>query len=231
MQLRGTFMAWAALAFAATGWGNTATAGVAEPYNIIEAARATVEDLDGGHYRTEFRANIRRADAVVVLPSVPESGEKGRPAVVVVHDGGRGAWSDPAFYRVRATGGEDAVTDGRVILMVMNMDAVRPIIEGSASLGGPDGLSVESVTTSIEPSVQINATADVLAFVDVQRGMIGPSSFDGWKLTADQSLNRRFYTEDATSEIILSRGTSRTPGVERLVGGLRIACGIDKSLP
>lgn len=232
-QFRGPFMAGAALAVAMMGSGvaaDAADAGAAEPHNIIEAARATVEDFDGIHFRTEFRANIRRADAVIVLPRSSEASDEGRPAVVVVHDGGRGAWSNPAFYRVRATDGVDAVPDGRVILMVMTIDAVDALTEGSASLGGQDDLSVESITTNVKPRVEINATADVLAFADLQRGRIGPSSFDGWKLTADRSLNQRYYGDGATAEAILSRGTTRTPGVERLVGGLRIARGIDESL-
>lgn len=227
----GRLVARVAVVCAATG----AMAGMAQPHNILEAARQTVEDFDGSPHRTQFRATIRRADAVVIVPASRFSDSRpdrpGRPAVVVVHDGARGAWSDPAFYRVRVSG-EDAPTGGAGIMFtVMKTDVVDQLTEGSATLGGADGLRVISVTTGVAPDIRINATADVLAFVDVDTGMAGPSSFDGWRLAADKDLNKTYYDEALTLETILSRGTVRTPGVERLIGGLRIAEETDTSLP
>ena len=218
----------------ATGLGGGAMAGMAEPHNIVEAARATVEDLDGGPFRTEFRANIRRADAVIVLPPYSAPREPGRPAVVVVHDGARGAWSDPGFFRATRARTKGAIPAGGVILMAMNVDAVRRLKDGSATIGGADGLRVASITTDIGARAQVTAIADVLAFVDVQGGqgvINAPTPSEGWRLAWDEDLNRRFYSDDATPDRVLSRGTTRTPGMERLVGGLRIAKGRDEPLP
>lgn len=208
-----------------------AMAATAEPHNIIEAARKTVEDFDGSPHRTQFRANIRRADAVVILPAFPSAPhraqDEGRPAVAVVHDGARGSWSRPAFFRVSASGSDAAGGDAGVMFMVMRTGAVRQLKEGSIELGGSEGVDVTSVTTAVEPGIEINATADILAFVDADQGEIGPSSFDRWRLTADAALNKGYYDEASTPDSILSQGTVRTPGVEKLIGGLRIAEGID----
>ena len=223
----GRLVARVAVVCAATGVACGAMAGMAQPHNILEAARQTVEDFDGSPHRTQFRATIRRADAVVIVPTsrFPDSrpDRPGRPAVVVVHDGAPGAWSDPAFYRVRVSGEDASTGDAGIMFAVMKTDAVDQLTEGSVTLGGADGLRVISVTTGVTPDIQINATADVLAFVDVDTGTIGPSSFDGWRLAADKDLNEAFYDEASTPETILSRGTVRTPGVQRLIGGLRIA--------
>jgi lipid-binding SYLF domain-containing protein len=226
-------LAATAVVYVSMGWVSSALANKAASLDVLESARATVEDLDGSAHRTEFRAAIRRADAVVIVPTFrPAGGQSGgaggRPAVVVVHDEARGAWSDPAFYRLRTPGGNPPVPDGRMIFTVMTLDAVRQLQDGSATLGrSPDGLRATSITTGIAADIQISATADILVFVDVDKGMIGPSSFDGWRLEADPSLNRNFYTDGSTAKTILSRGAVRTPGVEKLIGGLRIARGID----
>lgn len=207
----------------------------AKPHNVIEAARETVEDFEGSPQRTRFRATIRRADAVVIVPATRYAGgwsnSEGRPAVAVVHDGARGSWSNPAFYRVRVERDAASAGNAGVILMVMTTGAVRQLKAGVMDLEGDDGLKVTSVTTGIEPEVKIAATADVLAFVDVKQGLIGPSSFSGWRLTADKTLNESIYDEGTTPQTILSRGTARAPGAEKLIGALRIAPGVDTSLP
>ncbi len=234
-NLTGRLLAQAAAVCVATGLAGGAKAGTAEPHNVIEAARNTVEDFDGGPHRTRFRATIRRADAVVIVPPAPSAGNRssgnGRPAVAVVHDGARGSWSNPAFYRVRVEGNAASVGDAGVMLMVIKTDAVRQLKAGAVALEGADGLDVTSMTNGVEPGVEINATADVLAFVDVKKGLIGPSSFSGWRLTADQALNESYYDDGSTAATILSRGAVRTPGAEKLIGGLRIAKGTHPPLP
>jgi len=234
-RFTGLLLAKAAAVCAATGLLAGAMAGIAEPHNVIEAARKTVEDFEGNPHRTQFRATIRRANAVVILPASPSTGDgssrKGRPAVAVVHDGGRGSWSRPAFFRVSASGDDATAGDADVIFLVMKTGAVGQLKEGSMELGGSDGVDVTSVTTGVEPGIEINATADILAFVDVDQGEIGPSFFDHWRLTADPALNKGYYDEASTPESILSQGTVRTPGVEKLIGGLRIAEGIDDRTP
>lgn len=226
-NLTGLLLTQAAAVCVATGLAGGAMAGTAEPHNVIEAARKTVEDFGGSSHRTQFRATIRRADAVIIVPPSHSAGSrssgKGRPAVAVVHDGASGSWSNPAFYRVHVTGADGSAGNAGVLFMVMKTDAVRQLKEGEVDLGGGDGLDVTSVTTGVEPGVEINATADLLAFVLVEKGLIGPSSFSGWRLTADEALNESYYDDGATADTILSRGTVRTPGTEKLIGGLRIA--------
>jgi len=210
-----------------------ATAATPEANAMLDAARDTVEALEGSPYRTQFRAAIERADAVIILPHGPptRTGAQGtgRPAVAVVRGGAGSGWSSPAFYRVHAPGDNTAANAAGAVLTVMSADALGALMAGSVDLGGEGGLRVISVTTGINSGVQVTATADILAFVDVVRGQIGPSAFDGWRLTTDQNVNTRLYGRGSTPEIILSNTPVRDPGAEKLIGGLRLSVGNETS--
>jgi lipid-binding SYLF domain-containing protein len=193
---------------------------------LIEAARTTVKSFVNGPDRTQFRATVSRAYAIIVLPAsrLDRSPSRGsnRGAVVVVHDQAKDAWSNPAFYRVFVAADEALTRSGGIVFTVMKPDAVRQLKVGKMVLGGTHGFTVVSVNTGIEPEVRSTATTEILAFVEVDEGFVGPSSFDGWKLTADNARNKNYYDDGATPETILSEHTVRDPGDDALIGNLHI---------
>lgn len=200
-----------------------------EPKTVLDKARSAVEDFRTGHTSSGFSAALARADAAIVVPVLDETGstpgedEAGRPAVVVVRDGVIGPWSDPAFYRVQSRDGKAPYPGLAMTFLIMRTDAITRLKEGSAELGGEDGLRVDPVNVGVDPDAFSDPLPHMVAFVKVNEASTLLPAFDGWKVTADPALNEQFYRRSLAPAEILSRGAAETREPESLLDALRTA--------
>lgn len=220
--LRGALLAGVVGAFASHALAEPVAARA-----ILDAARSAVEDFRTGHTSFGYSAAVARADAALVLPAldeVPEGRDQaGRPAVAVVRDGVMGPWSDPAFYRVRSADGTAPYPELDMVFLIMRADAIPPLKEGSAVLGGEDGLRVDPVNVGVDADAWADPRPHMVAFVKVSEASTALPMFDGWQVTADEALNERYYKRKLTPAEILSRGAAETREPESLLDALRTA--------
>lgn len=222
--IRRTVLAGVVAAFASPGLAEPVA-----PRAILDGARSAVEDFRTGHTSFEYSAAVARADAALVMPALDEAtasgggDQTGRPAVAVVRDGVMGPWSDPAFYRVRSADGEAPYPNIDMLFLIMRADAIPPLKEGSAVLGGEDGLRVDPVNVGVNAQAQADPRPHMIAFVKISEASTALPTFDGWRVTADEALNASYYKRNLTPAEILSRGAAETGEPESLLDALRAA--------
>jgi lipid-binding SYLF domain-containing protein len=157
---------------------------------------------------------LDRAEAIVVIPSLVKGGfilgaQHGR-GVMSVRDPETGKWSDPGF--VALTGGsigwQIGVQAVDLVLLVMNTDGVKELLDNEFKLGANASVAAGPVGRQGEASTDASLSAQILAYSRA-KGLFAGLSLEGASLRIDRDANQGFYGKTISTDDMV-RGISRT---------------------
>jgi lipid-binding SYLF domain-containing protein len=172
---------------------------------------------------------LERAECVLVFPNVIKG------AFVVGGRFGRGvAWckdgAGPAFFSIGGGsvgwqwGGQ--ATD--LVLLVMNEDGMKHLLEDNFTLGGKASAAAGPVGRTAEASTDVQLQAQILSW-SRSKGLFAGASLEGAVIQPSEDANRRLYGEDVSVDALLdgSHGPHTLPAeassfvdlATRLTGG------------
>lgn len=198
----------------ATLGARRATDEVERVKDAIEILRDLTETPDDGipHYLLE------RAEAIVVVPNMIRGGfilgaKHGR-GIVSARDRVSGMWSPPAF--VAMTGGSVGWQIGAqsvdLVLLVMNQNGVRRLLDNQFTLGGEVSVAAGPVGRTANAATDPSLESQILAYSRA-KGLFAGATLEGVALRADDDANEEFYERELDlREIAIDRAPdSRAP--------------------
>jgi SH3 domain-containing YSC84-like protein 1 len=190
------------------------------PFTATQAARAqsdqqqVVDDAvnvvasfhNPGAYLDNVRALVRRARAIVIVPSLVKAGfifgAQGGTGVLLVR--GRRGWSYPAFYNMGAAsfGLQAGVSVSRVVLIIMNDRALNlALTRAQLKLGAEAGLAIATLGAGAEGSIT-SAGADIYA-LSSSKGLYGGVALQGGAIGPNPDWNHAYYGRRVSTEAIV----------------------------
>ena len=157
---------------------------------------------------------LARAEAIVVIPSLVKGGfivgaQHGR-GIMSVRDRATNKWSAPGF--VALTGGsigwQIGVQAVDLVLLVMNKDGVKDLLDTEFKLGANASVAAGPVGRQGEASTDISLNAQILAYSRA-KGLFAGLSLEGASLRIDNDANKDFYRTTVSRDDMI-RGVART---------------------
>jgi lipid-binding SYLF domain-containing protein len=198
--------------------GPLAAQGASDEVDRVEDAIEILRDLTDQPDEGIPQYLLERAEAIVVIPDMIRGGfivgaKHGR-GVASVRDRATGAWSPPAF--VAMTGGSVGWQIGAqsvdLVLLVMNQNGVRRLMDNRFTLGGELSVAAGPVGRTANAATDIGLDSQILAYSRA-KGLFAGATLEGVSLRADDGANERFYGRELElREIALERApNSRAP--------------------
>jgi len=172
---------------------------------------------------------LTRAEAIVVIPSLVKGGfivgaQHGR-GIMSVRNRETNKWSAPGF--VALTGGsigwQIGVQAVDLVLLVMNRDGVKDLLDNEFKLGANASVAAGPVGRQGEASTDASLSAQILAYSRA-KGLFAGLSLEGASLRSDRDANEKFYSKSISKDEMVRGVSVTTPGgsmwaatLERLV--------------
>ena len=190
--------------------------------NIVDKAKATFNGFMHDKNYGWFHAHLKDARGLLIYPQVLKAGfilgGSGGTGVLVVR-GGKGDWSEPAFYTIGSVtfglqiGGEAA----EVIVMAMSQKAIDSLLASSFKLGGDTSIALGPVGAGAKG----NVTADFISFAK-SKGIYAGISLEGAVVDVRDSLNKEYYGKEVRPADIIVKHEVSNKGSEPLRAALRV---------
>jgi len=190
--------------------------------NIVDKAKATFNGFMHDKNYGWFHAHLKDARGLLIYPQVLKAGfilgGSGGTGVLVVR-GGKGDWSEPAFYTIGSVtfglqiGGEAA----EVIVMAMSQKAIDSLLASSFKLGGDTSIALGPVGAGAKG----NVTADFISFAK-SKGIYAGISLEGAVVDVRDSLNKEYYGKEIRPADIIVKHEVSNKGSEPLRAALRV---------
>jgi lipid-binding SYLF domain-containing protein len=170
----------------------------ADEIERIEKSMNVLRDLTRPSDNSIPSEVLAGAEAVVVIPDMIRGGfivggKHGR-GVVSIRDRATDNWSPPAF--VALTGGSVGWQIGAesvdLVLLVMNQQGVRRLLDNQFTLGGDVSATAGPVGRSAGASTDVSLGSQILAYSRT-KGLFAGATLEGVSLRADDDANEAFY--------------------------------------
>ena len=201
--------------------GTAAARADSKPQVVVDNARYTLEKMVGHPDFKPLPGLLRKAQAVLIVPSLLKAGffvggEGG--AGVLLARGEGGEWSNPAFFSIGAGsfGLQIGFQDSQVMLLVMSRRTLESMLEAKVKLGADASVSAGPVGIGFEGGTAINLRADIYSYA-LSRGAFLGASFEGSVTLEDKDRNKAYYGPDATVQSILIKQQHSNPGAAELL--------------
>ncbi|MCA1850091.1 MAG: lipid-binding SYLF domain-containing protein, partial [Acidobacteria bacterium] len=155
---------------------------------------------------------LDKAEAVAVFPDVIKAG-----VLIVGGRGGSGVisrrtprgWSSPAFFKMGggSFGPQIGASKTDFVLLFMNEDAVKGLLEDKFEIGGEGSVAAGPVGRAASASTNLTLDAGILSY-SRSKGLFAGLELKGVVINPDNDLNRDVYGVEA-KEILLG-GKMRT---------------------
>ncbi|MBV8166046.1 MAG: lipid-binding SYLF domain-containing protein, partial [Alphaproteobacteria bacterium] len=163
---------------------------------IIDRSKATLEAMRGDSSFGTAPDLLKRAKAVMIVPSLYKGGflfgGEGGTGVLL----GRGAesWSYPAFYTLASAsfGLQIGFETAEVVLLVMSDRALAAWMDDEFKLGAKAGLTVLVVGSNAEAALTTNVNVDVIAWAR-SRGAYAGLTLEGSIIKPREAYNEAYY--------------------------------------
>jgi len=151
---------------------------------------------------------LERAEAIVVIPSLVKGGfiigaEHGK-GIMSVRNRAASSWSTPGF--VAMTGGsigwQIGVQGVDLVLLVMNRDGVKSLLDTEFKLGANASVAAGPVGRQGEASTDAKFSAEILAYSRA-KGLFAGLTLEGASLKNDKSANQTFYGMPISTEDLM----------------------------
>jgi lipid-binding SYLF domain-containing protein len=192
--------------------GAPAAAKVSEQQKLVDESTQTLQLFLGDKELTWLRANIGKAKAVIIAPSVVKAGfifgGSGGQGVVLAR-GKDGKWAGPAFYKLgtASVGFQAGVSDSSMVALVMNQKALDSLMAGSFKLGADASVAAGPVGGGAKS----NLKADVIAY-SKSKGLYGGVNFSGTGIATNNNWSEQFYGVKPLTPIDILVKRSVKPG-------------------
>lgn len=188
-----------------------------DPQDIVDRARATVEQMATDPDFEALRDVLRDARGVVIFPRVARGafllGGSGGLGVFLAWDAERGDYSPVAFYSLGSISfgmqfGGDAA---EVVMVARTQDAVDSMFGSAIRLGGDASVAAGPVGAGRGTT----PTADFLSFSRARGAYLG-MSFSGSRLNVRDDFNEAYYGEALRPVHIVETRRVDHPGARAL---------------
>ncbi|TFU06279.1 hypothetical protein EUV02_04560 [Polymorphobacter arshaanensis] len=192
--------------------GAPAAAKVSDQQKLVDDSTATLKDFLSDKQMTWLNANIGKAKAVIIAPSVVKAGfifgGSGGQGVVLAR-GKDGKWAGPAFYKLgtASVGFQAGVSDSAMVALVMNQKALDSLMAGSFKLGA----DVSVAAGPVGGGAKSNLKADVIAY-SKSKGLYGGVNFSGTGIATNNNWSEQFYSVKPLTPIDILVKRSVKPG-------------------
>ena len=164
------------------------------------------------------RELLAKAEAVAVFPDVLKAalGIGGRRGQGVVVRRTASGWSAPVFFNM--TGGSIGAQIGASstdhVLLFMNDDALKGLLEDKFEIGGEVGIAAGPVGRVASASTNLTLDAGILSYSRSKGAFIG-AALKGVSITPDNDLNEAYYGMKANSVLMGTAPTVRMSSAVR----------------
>ena len=139
---------------------------------------------------------LDRAEAVAVFPSMLKAGfvVGGRGGSGIISRRVTGGWSAPAFFKMggASVGLQIGAAKTDLVLLFMNQDALRGLLEDKLELGGEASAAAGPVGRSAAASTNLTLDAGILSY-SYSKGLFGGLEIKGVVINPDNNLNEALY--------------------------------------
>ena len=202
--------------------------------NLVSAQKSRMQDAtrhaqEAAEVFTEIM-NVReraipkelldKAEAIAVFPDVIKA------AFIFGGKGGQGlisrrtarGWSAPAFFNIGggSFGAQIGATKTDYVLLIMNQEGLKGLLEDKFELGGEIGIAAGPVGRDAAASTNTTLDAGILSYSRSKGAFIG-AALKGAVISPDNHLNEAVYNMKA-SEVL----TGKTMTLTQMPAGVRI---------
>jgi len=184
--------------------------------NRLDSATEVLQDMTKGGDKGIPQDLMSKAECVIVIPNMKKGGfiwgaKYGRGYAACRQKDGTG-WSAPAGVRVEggSFGLQIGGTDADVVLLVMNDNGMKHILEDKFTLGANANVSAGPVGRDATAQTDAALHAEILSYSRA-RGAFAGMVLEGSTLRPDKDADKELYGEDLTTRQILIGQTVKTP--------------------
>jgi len=136
---------------------------------------------------------------------------------VLVRDEETGAWSQPAFYKLRtgSFGLQFGAQSSDMVFLVMTTKGVESFYSSSFRLGGDVSVALGSMGVGAKGQTSLDFSFDMLAYTRDQ-GLFAGISVEGAAVITREKWNEMYYEKGTRPTDILVKRTVSNPGSDSL---------------
>ncbi|MBV8860113.1 MAG: lipid-binding SYLF domain-containing protein [Acidobacteria bacterium] len=174
----------------------------ASPKQQKEAAKKAAsasnafEEMMGAADRSIPRELLDRAEAVAVFPGMLKAGfvVGGRGGSGIISRRVTGGWSAPAFFKLAGAsiGPQIGASRTDLILLFMNEDALKGLLEDKLEIGGEASAAAGPVGRTAAASTNVTLDAGILSY-SRGKGLFVGLELKGAVINPDNNLNEALY--------------------------------------
>ena len=163
---------------------------------------------------------LNKAEAIAVFPGVIKAafiiGGKGGQGVISKRL--KGGWSAPAFFNLSggSFGAQIGAQKTDYVLLIMNEDGVKGLLEDKFEIGGEVGVAAGPVGREAAASTNPTLDAGILSYSRSKGAFIG-AALKGAVISPDNDLNEAVYGKKATEVL-----TGKPMTLSRMPASVRI---------
>jgi SH3 domain-containing YSC84-like protein 1 len=164
---------------------------------------------------------LDKAEAVAVFPNVIKAGfiVGGRGGSGVISRRVKGGWSAPAFFKLggASVGLQIGASSTDFVLLFMNQDALKGLLEDKLELGGEGSVAAGPVGRAAAASTNLTLDAGIISY-SRSRGLFAGLELKGVVINPENDDNRAVYA--MTARDILTGSDKMS--IARMPAGVRI---------
>ena len=161
-----------------------------------DSASKVFEQVMGAPDRSIPRELLDRAEAVAVFPGMLKAGfvVGGRGGSGVISRRVTGGWSAPAFFKMggASLGLQIGAAKTDLILLFMNEDALRGLLEDKLEVGGEASAAAGPVGRTASATTNLTLDAGILSY-SRSKGLFAGLEIKGAVINPDNNLNEALY--------------------------------------
>ena len=171
----------------------------------VKEAEALILSFDEDPELDWFRANMKNAEGVLIIPEYYAAGliasVGGGNGVLLVQDRSTGEWSQPAFYSAGALGVGATVgaQTSEIVVMLMSQKAIESFHKNKFDLGGAG-----NVTIGPRGGAAAEDTSGELVVYGRSKGLYLSLNLAGVTIATHDDYNKAYYGKDVTPKQILT---------------------------
>ncbi len=161
-----------------------------------EASARVFDQIMGAPDRGIPRELLDRAEAVAVFPGVLKAGflVGGRGGSGIISRRVTGGWSAPAFFKLggASVGLQIGASKTDFVLLFMNEDALKGLLEDKFELGGEASAAAGPVGRAASATTNLTFDAGILSY-SRSKGLFAGLELKGAVINPDNNLNEALY--------------------------------------
>ena len=161
-----------------------------------QSASEVFEQVMGAPDRSIPRELLDRAEAVAVFPGMLKAGfvVGGRGGSGVISRRVTGGWSAPAFFKMggASLGLQIGAAKTDLILLFMNADALKGLLEDKLEVGGEASAAAGPVGRTASATTNLTLDAGILSY-SRSKGLFAGLEIKGAVINPDNNLNEALY--------------------------------------